>query len=328
MSILRTGISVKDMDLRNRIVMPPMANNLATDNGQVVHELTEHYLRRAREGVGLIVVEHAYVHQTGRVNRNQLGIHSDSLIAGLKQLASEIQQTGARAAIQLTHAGCATTSEATGSEVWGASARSHPRRETSPRALTTAEVEELVVLFGDAAERAKKAGFDSVEIHGAHGYLLNQFLSPLTNDRTDRYGGDLRGRATFPLEVIGSVRQVVGDDFPLMYRLGVDDLMPGGLTGADTAQAAKWFCEAGVDLLDISGGFGGYGIVDEEPGFFRQYGRVLKKAVPAVIMVTGGITTSALGEEILRAGDADLIGVGRALLRDESWASKALAGQI
>jgi 2,4-dienoyl-CoA reductase-like NADH-dependent reductase (Old Yellow Enzyme family) len=178
--------------------------------------------------------------------------------------------------------------------------------------------------YVEAAVRAERAGFDAVELHGAHGYLLNQFLSPLTNRRSDAYGGSDRGRAQFPLEVLEAVRKALDRTTILLYRLGADDLLPGGLTIEATSRFSFWLEETGVDLIDVSGGMSGVGIVDEKPGFFRTHSRAIKDRVSIPVMVTGGVKTPEFAEEILGSGDADIVGVGRALLANPRWAREAL----
>lgn len=301
-----------------------MANNLATPEGEVVPGLIAHYRKRAREGVALVIVEHSYVHPTGRASSNQLGLHRDDLIAGLRELASSIKGQGALAALQITHAGSSTTEETSGEKPVAPSSFPHPRKKTEPRALTRDELAILRDDFARAAARAERAGFDSVELHGAHGFLLNQFLSPLTNHREDEYGGSLQGRARFPLEVVRAVKRVLKEDMLLMYRLGADDLMEGGLKVDSTAQFALWLQEEGVDIVDISGGMSGYAMVDTEPGYFRSHSRAIKSVVRVPVMVTGGINRAMQAEDILSTGDADIVGIGRALLKNFRWASEAI----
>ncbi len=324
MSLLAEKLKLRRTVLRNRIAMPPMANNLATEGGAVIPELSAHYELRARHGVSLLIVEHAYVHPSGRVNSKQLGIHRDELVDGLAGLAAGIHRHGALAAIQITHAGSNTTPEACGQVPIAPSAVPHPKKGTVPRQMAEEELSELRSWYVDAALRAQRAGFDAVELHGAHGYGLNQFLSPLTNRRTDSYGGDEEARGKFPLEIVRALRKALDERTLLMYRLGVDDLLEGGLTIGTTSRFAMSLEEHGIDLIDVSGGMSAFLVVDERPGYFRMHSRTIKGMVDIPVMVTGGINTPELAEETLRSQDADIIGVGRALLSNPRWALDAL----
>jgi len=182
-----------------------------------------------------------------------------------------------------------------------------------------------VEAFRAAALRAKTAGFDGVEIHSAHGYLLNQFLSPLSNKRTDEYGGDILGRIRIHLEVIKAVREEVGDNFPILLRMGACDYREGGTSIEDSTAAAKAFEEAGVDILDISGGFCGYvNPTDNGQGYFSALTEAMKSTVSIPAILTGGVTNPDAAEQLLKDGKADLIGVGRAVYKDSDWAKNAM----
>lgn len=322
---LMTQLEIGPLTLRNRIVMPPMANNKATHDGDVTEQLIQHYLKFA-SFLGLLIVEHAYVSRAGRLHPNQLAISDMANGPGLTRLVAALRQTRVPAAIQITHGGGRTAEEATGAPPLGPSALLQPRAKEAARELTEGQMTSIRRSFGDAARRAKRARFDAVEIHGAHGYLLNQFFSPLTNQRTDQYGGSREARLRYPLEVVATVRGAVGPDYPILYRLGADDLMPGGLTIDDAAWAAPRLVEAGVDMLDLSGGIGGSQPPgDDREGYFDYLGRAVKAVVDIPVMVTGGIKSPAVADRLVREGSADLVGVGRALLADPRWAEKAVA---
>ena len=192
--------------------------------------------------------------------------------------------------------------------------------------MTLEEIKALPKLFADAAVRAKKAGFDGVEIHGCHGYLLNQFLSPLTNLRTDEYGGSLENRVRIIQEVYAAVREAVGADYVVAVRLGGCDYMEGGNTLADAAEAAKILEADGVDFFDLSGGMTGISVEGRKmAGYFSDMSAAVKAAVDVPVMLTGGIWSAQVGEEFLQSGAADLIGVGRAMLADHRWAEKQMS---
>lgn len=335
MSDLCDPLKINNLILRNRLVMPPMALDIATEKGEVTPKILAHYSSRASScmGVGLIIVEHAMISPCGKAHPYQLGIYDDTLIPGLKLLVDEIHRKRTPAGIQINHTGArALYSPSVSSTPFAPSPINCPhlsrsgqaekRNEELPRELSVEEIKELTGKYAEAALRVKKAGFDLVEIHGAHGYLLNQFYSPITNRRSDTYGGNLENRLRFPLEVIKAVKKVVGPEMPVFYRLGADDRLPGGNQIEDSAKAVPLLEEAGVDCLDLSGGLGGY-IKKGPEGFFTYLAEGIKPVAKVPVMVTGGIRNPFTAEQIVRTGKADLVGIGRALLTDPDWASKA-----
>jgi len=330
MSSLFQPLQINRLTLENRIVMPPMALDIATEHGAVSTELFEHYLKRCEKSVrvGLIIVEHTYITRDGRYNPRQLGLYDDSLIPGLKMLVDQVHKFDVKIGLQLSHAGGRALLSPSGPSALRCP---HLRRFGSsdeqaaadlPRELSLQEIRNLIAEFAQAASRAKTAGFDLVEIHGAHGYLINQFISPLTNQRTDNYGGSFEKRWRFPLEVLEAVKKVLGPDIPLFFRFGADDRLPGGNTSEEAKKAVPYLEEVGVDCLDLSGGVGGY-IKNGPEGFFIYLAEALKPASRIPVLVTGGITKPATAEKIIRNKQADLVGVGRALLRDPDWVGKA-----
>jgi NADPH2 dehydrogenase len=315
--------------LNNRLVMPPMATAKAEPDGKVSSAVLDYYREKSAGGYfSLIIVEHSFIQQAGKASENQLSVADDSVIDGLKRLAAVIQANGTKAVLQINHAGSAASQEITGSIPVGPSAVKNPRKGGVPHELTRQEIGEIVAAFGAAAYRTKQAGFDGVEIHSAHGYFLNQFLSPLTNRRTDEYGGDLPGRIRIHKEVIAAVRAAVGEDFPVLLRLGASDYAEGGTTAADSQIAASEFEKAGVNIIDISGGFSGYTIPgNNEQGYFAPLSTAVKEAVAIPVILTGGITDVQAAEQLLAQGKADLLGIGRAVLQDSLWAKKAVESQ-
>ncbi|MGB9858626.1 MAG: NADH:flavin oxidoreductase, partial [Moorellaceae bacterium] len=229
-ALLSGPIKIGRLELKNRMVMPPMVTNYAYTDGSVTPRLIAYHTERAKGGVGLIIVEATYVHPSGKGFKNQLGIYSDRLLPGLRRLVDAVHAQGAKIAIQLYHGGRQTTSAVTGQPIVAPSALPCATIGEVPKELTKEEIASLVRAFAEAARRAKAAGFDAVEVHGAHGYLINEFLSPLANKRTDEYGGSLENRMRFPLEVVRAVRQAVGPDYPVLYRLSADEKISGGLT--------------------------------------------------------------------------------------------------
>lgn len=316
-------IRIGSLYLRNRVVMPPMATGLATTQGEVTNDLIKHYERRAK-GLGLLIVEHSYVSKNGKLSPRQLGIYDDKLIVGLAKLTDRVHAFDTPIAIQINHAGRKATSEVCGEQPVAPSAIAPYEGHETPRELTRNEIEGLIEAFSLAAQRAVESGFDAVEIHGAHGFLLNQFLSPLSNRRSDMYGGSLENRMRFPLSIVARIKEKIGE-FPLFYRLGADDMQPGGLTLAESKILAQRLARAGVHVLDVSGGMIGSRPASlTGPGYFVPLAEAIKKVVNVPVIGVGGIKTPEFANEVVRKNRADLVAVGRALLSDPDWALKAI----
>jgi len=311
-------LEVKGLTLKNRIVMPPMHTGLATTKGAVTDELIEHYTRRSK-ALGLLIVEHSYVSLGGRRSERQLGIHSDHLISGLERLSGSVHATGTPVVIQISHAGGRASMEAMRTKPVA------PSPIGDARKLRVDEIEALKEAFAVAAERAMRSGFDGVELHGAHGYLLNQFYSPLTNQRRDKYGGSLQNRMRFPLEVVERVKERVGGRL-LLYRLGSDDLHPEGIKIQDSMKFAGKLEEAGVDIIDVSGGLCGDGSAQfqDRQGYFIPQAKKIKEVVNAPVVGVGGIRDPKHANKLIKEGKIDLVAVGRALLKDPDWAIKTI----
>ncbi len=326
MPYLLKPLKVRSMTMANRLVMPPMATAKAEPDGKVSQALLDYYAEKSRGGyLSLIIIEHSYIAPEGKASENQLSVSDDTVIPGIRKLAEVIHSNGSRSAMQINHAGSAAQKEVIGTTPLAPSAVANPRRGDMPRAMSRPEISDIVLAFKDAARRVKEAGFDAVEIHSAHGYLLNQFLSPLTNKRTDEYGGDIANRIRIHLQVINAVRSAVGPDFPIQIRLGASDYTEGGTTIEDSKFAARAFEKAGVDIIHISGGFVGYtppGLTGQ--GYFAPLSEAIKSVVSIPVILTGGITEIEAAEKLLAEKKADLIGVGRAILQDSNWAKRAI----
>jgi NADPH2 dehydrogenase len=318
-------IKIGSLKLKNRLVMPPMATNYADKNGEVTDKLVQHYSERSRN-LGLLIVEYSYVAKQGKTSLNQLGVNADELIPGLRRLVEAVKANDTPIALQINHGGSAASSEVTGSQPVAPSPIKHPRRgEEIPHQLELDEIEEIIRLFKEAARRAAAAGFDAVEVHGAHGFLLNQFLSPLTNKRRDQYGGDLENRVRLSCRIIDEVRDELGSGYPVLYRIGADDLLPRGITIRDGVEAAKKIAEKGVQVMDVSGGLcGSSGEGLEGPGYFVPQASEIKKTVGIPVIGVGGITTPDEADEFIRSEKIDLVAVGRAILRDKEWATNCI----
>ncbi|WP_343210101.1 NADH:flavin oxidoreductase [Anaerolentibacter hominis] len=330
MSQLNTPISVGTTEISNRLVMPPMATALSAEDGLVTDKLCDYYDEKSCSGyIGLIITEHSYIRPDGKASPGQLSIADDSAGEGLKRLVSVMHNNGSKVFAQLNHAGGSTSKEISGYPIISASSVPAPRGKAPdevPHSMTVEEIEEVITAFAAAAMRAKKAGFDGVEIHSAHGYLLNQFYSPLTNKRTDEYSGcTIEGRIKFHLQVIKAVREAVGNDYPVALRLGACDYRDGGSTIEDSVKAAEAFEKAGIDLIDISGGHCGYIRPDtSEPGYFSEITEAIKDKISIPVILTGGIVEAESAEQMLRENKADMIGVCRAILKDSAWAETAI----
>jgi 2,4-dienoyl-CoA reductase-like NADH-dependent reductase (Old Yellow Enzyme family) len=316
-------LRVGSLTLKNRIVMPPMANDLADAEGRVTDPLIAHYTRRA-PGVGLVIVEHSYFTQGGKASLRQLGIYDDAKIDGLTKLAESIHAKGTPVCIQVNHAGRKASRSVSGLEPVAPSPIPTDSSSVIPRELERAEIQNLVLLYGEAARRAQKAGFDAVEVHGAHGYLLNQFTSPLSNRRSDEYGGSFEGRIRLPLEAITEVRRRVESDFLILYRLGASDGEGRGVTIEEMQTFAQRLVLAGVNIVDVSGGLIGDAPEDMTgQGYFLPLAEKIKQAVEVPVIGVGGIRDPAFADQAIREGRVDLVAVGRALLADPDWALSA-----
>ncbi len=325
-------IQIGKLSLRNRIAMPPMVVNLGNSDGSVSEDTKAYYAERAKGGVGLITVEATAVATNGRSSPFQLRIDQDDFIGGLRGLTHEVHRFGAKVSIQLVHCGRQGSSKYTGEQPVAPSPIPSAGGEI-PRELTVHEIEDLIENFAKAAARAKEAGFDAVEIHGAHGYLISEFLSPRVNKRSDQYGGNLAGRTAFALEVIRRMRTKVGDHFTIVFRMSADEYLPDGLTLNETTAIAMMLQEAGIDCIDVSAG------TQESldmfvqpaslpPGCLVHLASAIKKVVTLPIITVGRIGDPLLAESILRQGKADLIAMGRALITDPELPKKAKEGRF
>lgn len=323
------------LEVPNRVVFAATSSELGDADGFLGDAGIEYYVERARGGVGLIVVEATYVEKEGvRLVKNVM-VHDDRYIPQLRKLTDAVHREGARIALQLAHGGREAVQKVSGSVPLAPSAIPSQfigfDRGVVPKQLTIPEIERIVQRFVDAAVRAKKAGFDAVELHGAHGYLISQFFSPSANHRTDRYGGDVAGRARFCVEIVQGIRRTLGD-YPVIVRMNGSDYSPGGLELDDACRIAELLEEAGADALSVSGGVHSsrpYRIIPGmavERNCFSAETAAIRRTVSIPIMCVGRIKTPEMAEEILARGDADFICLSRALLADPAFAAKAREG--
>jgi len=328
-------ITIGGMRVKNRIFMAPMESHLGNADGSVSQEAIAYYRERALGGVGMVTVEFTCVDGTDGFSSlaPQLRLDSPFYRAGHGKLAAAIKSGGARACVQLSHAGRQTREAVIGRQPVSSSAvpLKSPYLNSSPRALEEDEIWRIIRSFASAAAMAVQCGYDAVMLHGAHGYLLQQFLSPLVNQRTDDWGGDFERRLRFPMEVVKAVRAAIGTA-PLLYRLAVSDFLEGGLTVEDSEVIAPRLCEAGVDAIDISCGSLDKVDVIVEPmsvaeGWRLPMARRIRNATAKPVICAGVIRRPELADAAIAAGDVDVISLGRALLADPMWANKARVGQ-
>lgn len=330
MSLINTPIKINNTEVKNRLVMPPMATAKADQNGQVTEQLCQYYDEKTKGGyIGLIIMEHSFISQEGKAGKSQLSIAKDEDINELKKIVTIIHNNNTKVFAQINHAGGAAQKEITGCEPLSASSIQMPQfkaYEKPPKEMTQNDIAKVIHDFANAALRAKKAGFDGVEIHAAHGYLLNQFFSPLTNMRNDKYAGTtLQSRIQLHLEIIDAVRKQVGSSYPIALRLGACDYIENGITIQDSIYACREFEKAGIDLLDISGGFCTYiNPTKKQQGYFSELSEPIKNVVHIPVILTGGIVEIEAAEKLLQTGKADMAGVGRAILKNSEWAKQSI----
>ena len=325
---------LRGLELKNRLISAPCERNYANVDGSVTQRYIDYVVERAKGGVGLIIVESMYIDPIGRGHIRQLGIYDDKLIPGLRRLTDAVHANGAKVASEPMSCGRETSSYITGFQPVAPS--NVPCKVLAggeaPRELKVDEIRGLIDSFGEAARRSMEAGFDLIEIHGAHGYIINQFLSPFSNRRTDEYGGSFEKRMRFPLEVVARVRKVVGENVPLAYRMSGEEKIEGGLTIDDMVEFSQELEKAGIDLIDVSAGIYESVVWIVQPTAFPRgclvdLGRRIKQKVSIPVSIVGRINHPQLAEEILATGKADFISVGRALHADPYWPLKAQEGR-
>lgn len=321
--------------VKNRFVMPPMVRNYADADGMVTPRYLAHIKRVAEGGVGTMILEASYVSQGGRGFVNQLGVHKDACVPGLKRLADACHAEGAMVGIQLFHGGRQASSATSGSQPVAPSPIPDPVVNEVPLELTEEAIAAIVRDFGRAAGRAKRAGLDFVEIHGAHGYLVTQFLSPFTNKRKDGYGGSPKNRLRFLKEVYASVRKAVGRSYPVTLRLSGEEYVPEGLTLKDTILIVKEMEKLGIDAIHVSAGnYASYaqGVLippmAKEDGLLVPLAEGVKKKAKVPVIAVAKIRTPEMAEKILADGKADFVAVGRMLLADPEYPKKVQEGRL
>lgn len=321
---------LKTLRLRNRIVMAPMLSRLCNLHGTVSPKLIDYYAERAKGGVGLIITEYCYIDEReSKANHGQLGVYGDQLIAGLGDLAEAIQEWGAKVILQMCHAGRNSSMKFTGRQPIAPSSMLNHRGEWA-RAMTLEEIETTIESFTEAACRAKTAGFDGIELHGAHGYLMAQFLSPFTNHRADLYGKD---RGLFALKTLDRIRSKVGGDYLVGYRISAEEFIEGGVTLEEAKSLAKKLEGKGIDYIHVSAGVNETGQHYVTPnylprGYLLHLAEGIKSVVKVPVIAVGAIHDPQLADETLRKKRADLIAMGRALIADPGLPNKIKSGRF
>lgn len=313
--------------------MPALASFLITDDGSVMDEAVEHYRLRAAGGPAMIIMEACGISPEGVVSPHQARIDEDRYVAGLARIAEAIQQEGVIPAVQLHHAGRQTSGRVIGCNPLAPSDLPCPTIRGDVEPLTVEGIQRLVSLFGDGAERARDAGFELIEIHGAHGYLVNQFLSPFSNIRDDDYGRDTRGRARFAVEIVTELRRRLGDDFPISFKISAQEFVPGGLDVEESIRLLKILAAAGIDVVQVSAGNDASHEWICQPMFMQKAcladsAAQIRQALDIPVMAVGRINSPIIADEIIERGMADLVCIGRGLLADFELPQKALEGRL
>ncbi|MGD0885908.1 MAG: NADH:flavin oxidoreductase [Thermodesulfovibrionales bacterium] len=317
--------SFSGLDVKNRIVRSATYEKRANEDGFVTESLIEFYCDLTRGGVGLIITGNALVHPSGRSVRQMLCIHSDIYIRGLRNLTDAVHELGGVIAIQLVHGGRQSLPILLGGHAPLAPSAVHdPSTDVTPQTMTDEEIWEIIEAFGDAARRARIGGFDAVQIHGAHGYLVSEFLSPHTNRRLDYWGGDEERRFHFLEETYLAMRKEVGEDYPILIKINANDMIGSGLKVEDSVGIAKRLEILGVDAFEVSGGmFESVQktvqpniLTEDREAYFRDAGKSYKERLNSPIMLVGGMRSVSVMEDVLRKKEADLISLSRPLIRE------------
>jgi 2,4-dienoyl-CoA reductase-like NADH-dependent reductase (Old Yellow Enzyme family) len=319
MSKLFETTEIKGMKLRNRFVRSATWEGMASPEGAVTPKLIDTMAALARGGVGLIISSHAYVRKEGQASPWQIGVYKDELIDGLREMTAAVHEAGGKMVLQLAHAGHFAAEDLTGTPPLAVSAY-EGLAQTPRKEMTGKDIGELVTAFADAAGRAKSAGFNGVQIHAAHGYLLSQFLSPAFNRRTDDYGGSIRNRSRIHLEILQAIRKVVGNNYPVLIKMNCRDFAENGLSLEDSLVAAGLLADAGLDAIEMSGGLLTGGKLspsrsridsEDKEAYFREELRAFKKQIRIPLILVGGIRSFGVADELVEEGAADYISMSR-----------------
>lgn len=325
------------LELRNRFVRSATWEGMADSNGAPTDRLISLYETLAEGGAGLLITGYAFVHEGGKQLSRTLGMHSDTVVAPMRTLPRRVHDKGGRIVAQLYHGGGQANRKSSGLSPIAPSALSLPQYPEIPVEMSQEDIREAVAAFARAAGRAREAGFDGVQLHGAHGYLISQFLSPLANRRTDEYGGTPENRSRFLAEIVRAVRNCVGREYPVWVKLNGDDFLPGGFPLEEAVLAARMLEREGIDAIEVSGGTPASG--DRTPArsridsadkeaYHRALARAVKRAVGVPVGLVGGLRSPSVIEEIFRAGDADFFSMARPLIREPGLVRRWISGDL
>jgi 2,4-dienoyl-CoA reductase-like NADH-dependent reductase (Old Yellow Enzyme family) len=327
--------TINGLTIKNRFVCSALWNGMANTDGSCPQNMIDLVAKPAEGDVGLIITGAAYVSKVGHCFIGQAGVHRDDLLPSLTSMSQAVHQAGGKIVMQLHHGGIFANPEYTGRTSLGPSAL-NTEKGPMGEAMTTEQIHETVAAFRDAAGRAKKAGFDGVQIHAAHGYLLNQFLSPFFNRREDEYGGSIENRARMVLAVVQSVRQAVGEGFPVMVKLNADDFLPSGFGVDEMVQVAKMLEQAGVDAIELSGGTilalltgspnTSFSRVERNGLYYEEAAKRYKAAIGVPLILVGGIRTLQQAERLVDNGISDYVSLARPLIREPNLVKRWQAG--
>jgi 2,4-dienoyl-CoA reductase-like NADH-dependent reductase (Old Yellow Enzyme family)/thioredoxin reductase len=333
MKHLFSSYRIKNCEFKNRIVMPGLASFLIEDDGYITDAAIEHYRLRAAGGPAMVIVEACAVSPEGIVSPHQARIYDDRFVERLSKIAKVMKAEGAVPAIQIHHGGRQTSAKVIKQKPLAPSPLPCPVIRGDVEPLTINGIQELVLKFGHAAKRALDAGFELIEIHGAHGYLINQFLSGFSNIRKDEYGGDVTGRTRFAKEIVQEVRKYLPDDFPLSFKISAQEFVPDGLTVDESIEILKILVQAGVDVVQVSAGNDATPEWICQPMFMEKAclldsAEKVKEALGIPIMAVGRINDPVIADKIIEQGKADLVCIGRGLLADPEMPNKAKEGRL
>ena len=331
--LLFSSYPIKHLELKNRIVLPPLASFLIKQGGGITDATVDHYMRRAAGGPAMVIMEACAISSEGVVSANQARIDEDRHLEGLSRVAAAIKSEGAIAAIQIHHAGRQTSAKIIGRNPLAPSPLPCPAIRGDVEPLTVGGIETLIGKFADAAVRAREAGFELLEIHGAHGYLINQFLSGCSNIREDEYGGDLTGRARFAIEIVTEIRRRLGPEFPLSFKISAQEFVPAGLDVDESTEILRLLVDAGIDVVQVSAG---NDLTPEwicQPMFMPKAcladsAARIRQALHIPVMAVGRINDPWTADEVIKSGQADLVCIGRGLMADPQMPNKARAGRF
>jgi 2,4-dienoyl-CoA reductase-like NADH-dependent reductase (Old Yellow Enzyme family) len=324
---------INGLILENRFVRSATSEGMADDKGAVTQKLIETMIALAKGKVGLIITGHTFVLTEGQASPRQMGIYDDALIDGLRELTAVVHNEGGKILVQLSHAGKFAAKQLTGQEPWVVS----KDEESVSHQITKDDIRKIITAFANAAQRAKASGFDGIQIHSAHGYLLSQFLSPVFNRRKDEYGGDIQNRCRIHIEILSAIREVVGKDYPILLKLNCRDFVENGLSLEDSVKVGRMLADAGLDAIELSGGLLTSGKLspsrsgiksEEDEAYFRNEAKFFKDNIDIPLILVGGVRSFRVAEFLVTGGIADYISMSRPFIREPDLIRRWQSGDL